>query len=287
MKQLIVNADDLGADEARNRGIFEAIEAGVVTSVSLLVNGPALDDALRRIRSMGSSRVSFGLHLNLSEGRPLSSDLRILAGPDGSFLGKAATHQLLTQDGDTALRKEVSRELSAQIKVLCDAGIDIQHIDGHQHVHVFPAARRSVVQRAESHGIPWIRIPEEAFPTDQRDEIPASLKEEALLFSKMARTARHELNGTGIRTTDHFRGLFLRGRLSLMTLEKALRALPSGLTELMVHPGRIPVVPLRSPFSTFSNRDRERELEGLLNQGFRQILEIENIDLTPFPETAS
>jgi predicted glycoside hydrolase/deacetylase ChbG (UPF0249 family) len=28
MKQLIVNADDLGADEARNRGIFEAIEAG-------------------------------------------------------------------------------------------------------------------------------------------------------------------------------------------------------------------------------------------------------------------
>ena len=282
-----MNADDLGADKARNRGIFEAIEAGVVTSVSLLANGPAFNDALRCIRSMGSTKVSFGLHLNLSEGKPLSSNFRILVGPDGCFLGKAATHRLLMRDGDTALRKEVNLELSAQIEVLRNAGIGIQHIDGHQHVHVFPVVRRTVVPQAEGHGIPWIRIPEETFPLDQREDIPASLKEEALLFSKMARTARHELNGTGIRTTDHFRGLFLRGRLSLMALEKALRFLPSGLTELMVHPGRIPVVPLRSPFSTFSNRDRERELEGLLNQGFRQILEIENIDLTPFPEIAS
>jgi predicted glycoside hydrolase/deacetylase ChbG (UPF0249 family) len=188
------------------------------------------------------------------------------------------------QDGDTALNKEVSRELSAQIEVLCNAGIGIQHIDGHQHVHVFPAVRRTVVQRAEGHGIPWMRIPEEAFPSDQSDEIPASLKEEAFLFSRMATTARHELNGTGIRTTDHFRGLYLRGRLSLLTLEKALRLLPSGLTELMVHPGRVPAAPLRSPFFTFSNRDREQELETLLNQEFRETLEIENIDLTSFPE---
>jgi D-alanine-D-alanine ligase-like ATP-grasp enzyme len=40
MRRLIVNADDLGADEARNEGIFEAIRAGVVTSASILPNGP-------------------------------------------------------------------------------------------------------------------------------------------------------------------------------------------------------------------------------------------------------
>jgi len=42
MKRLIVNADDLAADEARNAGIFEAIAQGRVTSVSLLPNGPAV-----------------------------------------------------------------------------------------------------------------------------------------------------------------------------------------------------------------------------------------------------
>ena len=44
MKSLIINADDLGADEPRNRGIFEAIEAGRVTSVSILVNGNGFED---------------------------------------------------------------------------------------------------------------------------------------------------------------------------------------------------------------------------------------------------
>ena len=57
MRRLIINADDLGADEARNEGIFEAIEAGVVTSASLLPNGPALGHALERIRSGGFERV--------------------------------------------------------------------------------------------------------------------------------------------------------------------------------------------------------------------------------------
>ena len=42
MKQLIINADDFGADEARNAGIIEAIQKGVATSASLLANGPAL-----------------------------------------------------------------------------------------------------------------------------------------------------------------------------------------------------------------------------------------------------
>ena len=50
MKSLIINADDMGADEARNRGIFEAIEAGRVTSVSVLANGDGFEDAMERWR---------------------------------------------------------------------------------------------------------------------------------------------------------------------------------------------------------------------------------------------
>ena len=95
MKRLIVNADDLGADEARNVGIFEAIREGRVTSASLFPNGPAFEDALHRIRSLGRTTVSFGVHINLSEGKPVSPDLRLLTGPDGSFPGKTSTHSLL------------------------------------------------------------------------------------------------------------------------------------------------------------------------------------------------
>jgi hypothetical protein len=47
----------------------------------------------------------------------------------------------------------------------------------------------------------------------------------------MAKAARAQLEGTGIRTTDHFRGLYLKGRLSLSSLTESLENLPEGLTE--------------------------------------------------------
>ena len=40
-RYLIVNADDLGADDGINRGIIEAHERGIVTSASLMVNMPS------------------------------------------------------------------------------------------------------------------------------------------------------------------------------------------------------------------------------------------------------
>ena len=90
-----MNADDLGAGESRNAGIFDAIEAGSVTSVSILPNGPALEDALRGIRALRLKNVSFGVHFNISEGKPIESAARCILGPDGCFRGKARTQSLL------------------------------------------------------------------------------------------------------------------------------------------------------------------------------------------------
>ena len=90
MKRLIVNADDLGAGEARNAGIFDAIEAGSVTSVSILPNGPALEDALRGIRALRQKNISVGVHFNISEGRPIESAAALPPGPRRMFSGKGA-----------------------------------------------------------------------------------------------------------------------------------------------------------------------------------------------------
>jgi predicted glycoside hydrolase/deacetylase ChbG (UPF0249 family) len=284
MKQLIVNADDLAADEARNAGIFEAIEQGRVTSVSLLPNGPALEDALHRIRSLGRRRVSVGVHINLSEGRPVSPDLRLLTGPDTFFLGKTSAQNLLMQSGDQALARQIAREMSAQVKVLLDCGIRIDHLDGHQHVHLFPAAIAAVVQIAAEHRIPWMRMPEEPPPQHADGSLSAEAMEEARRFSKIARTARQHLKGTGFSIPDHFRGLYVKGSLSLTVMTDLLQTLPEGLTELMVHPGRVPRVPVSGPFSGFSTPAREQELETLLHEDFSRALSDAGVTLTPFPE---
>jgi len=283
VKRLIINADDLGADEARNEGIFEAIGAGVVTSASILPNGPALEHALGKIRSGGFERVSLGVHLNLSEGRPLARDLSCLTGPDGNFRGKAAAHRLLMTARDVSLQADIAREVALQIERLLDAAIGITHVDGHQHVHVFPSALRTVADTAKGHGIRRMRIPDETVAPVHED-VRSDLLEEARRFAALGMEARKALAGTGIVSSDHFRGLTLKGRLDLEGLLKLIETLPDGTTELMVHPGRVPA---RDAFSAFSSGARERELEALLDPRFRLALGSAGVVLISFREIFS
>jgi len=284
MKRLIVNADDLGAGRARNQGILDAAAAGVVTSVSLLANGPALGHALERLADPGLGHLSCGLHFNLSEGSPLCHGLHRLTGPDGLFPGKAAAHALLARSGDADLEEEIVRELTAQVACLADAGLEIRHLDGHQHVHVFPAAVRPVAAAARAHGIPWIRLPWE--PSPPRTSCPPLLEAEGSLFCGMARAAVPVFAGEALGTTDAFRGIYLKNRLRLDTLEESLKDLDVGLTELMVHPGRTQPQDPHDPFAAFSTAERERELQVLLHPGFRSLMGRLGLQLTPFPGAA-
>jgi chitin disaccharide deacetylase len=70
MKQLIVNADDFGMAPGVNRAILEAHRTGIVTSTSLLANGAAFDEAAAAARA--TPTLAVGVHLNLTQGRPLS-----------------------------------------------------------------------------------------------------------------------------------------------------------------------------------------------------------------------
>lgn len=283
MKRLIVNADDCGADVARNRGIFEAIKKGVVTSVSILPNGPAFDDAMQRIKSLNNEEISLGVHINLSEGEPLSAGLQILVGPDGYFPGKLPAMKLFTNNNN-ALEREITIELDTQIRMMLDAGLPIRHLDSHHHIHVFPAAVKAVIRAAIKYKIPWIRIPEETKPSYSNLDISEDITAEAGLFSKYAAEARIRIKTTGIRTTDYFRGLYLKGRLSPLIMEELLLTLPDGLTEFMTHPGRDDKGRSSGPFSTFSTHDREQELETLVHPGLPSLLKKTGVTLTSFPE---
>jgi predicted glycoside hydrolase/deacetylase ChbG (UPF0249 family) len=70
--QLIINADDLGYSPHRDAAIFELFRMGKITSASLIVNGPTAATASERARLVG---LPIGLHLNLTEGEPLTSGL--------------------------------------------------------------------------------------------------------------------------------------------------------------------------------------------------------------------
>jgi predicted glycoside hydrolase/deacetylase ChbG (UPF0249 family) len=286
MKKLIVNADDVGADEARNAGIFMAIEASSVTSASLLPNGPALEDAIQRIQSLKQKNISWGIHLNLSEGKSLSGGFRHITDPDGNFLGKTAAQRLLVHRRDAALLREIRVELESQILFLKEKGIPISHLDGHQHVHVFPAVVTLAAEAAKAHGIPWFRIPEEPDGDDLKNLPDTAIAGEARFFSGHASAARPLLQAMGIFATDHFRGLHLKGHLPASDWAGFLESLPNGLTELMVHPGyALDEEAAGNPFSRFSTQDREKELAALIDGKFHAALATNSVDLVSFPES--
>ena len=68
---LIVNAEDLGGNVAINDASFALMEAGVVTSSTIIANGPAFEHAIAAIKQFPN--CSFGVHLNLTVFPPLTA----------------------------------------------------------------------------------------------------------------------------------------------------------------------------------------------------------------------
>src|SRR5678810_446119 len=85
-QRLIIHADDFGETEQITLGICEGIEAAVITSTSIMANMPATDFALVRAAAL-ADRASFGVHLNLCEGQPLTR-APSLTDSHGSFCSK-------------------------------------------------------------------------------------------------------------------------------------------------------------------------------------------------------
>src|SRR5262245_60514883 len=137
MKELIVNADDFGLTQQVNRGILDAHHDGIVTSTTLLANGGSFDEAVSMSRQ--APQLGVGVHLNLSEGNPVSRASEIPSLVDS----RGALHLTPGRLWAGIVKRKVSlsdveRELLAQVRKVIRAGISPTHLDGHKHVHVLP-----------------------------------------------------------------------------------------------------------------------------------------------------
>lgn len=136
MRRLIVNADDFGRSPGVNRGVVEAVDAGVVTSASLMVRWPAAEPAARLARDRRG--LSLGLHVDLAEWTFRDRQWR-------------ASYQVADPDDPVAARAELARQLGAFERLV---GRPPTHLDSHQHVHRGEAVRRSMVEVADRLGVP-------------------------------------------------------------------------------------------------------------------------------------
>ena len=129
--RLIINADDLGRTLEVNEAIFSLMDRGLVTSATLMANSPFVEEAIAKLSCF--PRCSFGIHLNVTEFSPLSSQPAF-----GSLLDQAGNFSLSRFRKAVLLRplrQAILNEWSAQVRKLRSYGLAISHIDSHHGVH--------------------------------------------------------------------------------------------------------------------------------------------------------
>ena len=222
----MVNADDFGLSPGVNRGIIEAHEAGSVTSTSLLANAPGFADAIARANR--APRLGVGLHANLTVGAPVAPRTAVhsLWDPHTEAfypLSRLVWRALAGQIDP----RHVAVECAAQLAWLASAGIAVTHIDSHRHVHILPGIWRAVVTVARQQGVRAVRVPREPGVTIKQ-----------LCLGAAWIVAASGDRGEDVRLVRQFRGLSLMDAPDYQQrLLELLDDLPSGATELMVHPG--------------------------------------------------
>ncbi len=222
--KFIINADDCGYSREVNDKIEECIKKGYISSTTIMANMPDVEQA-KVLYDRYRNTISFGVHLNLTEGTPTIYNQQLL----DENIYQIDDNGILKFNNDLGstnkiFKKEICdaifKELSAQIEIVMDLGIDFSHIDSHHHVHTRPFMLRILPRLQKKYHFDKIRR--------MRNHMPFSA-------SKIARQTWWYIlkcMTNDMKTTDYFTSF-----ISFMDATNGGYTTKDGTIELMVHPG--------------------------------------------------
>ena len=279
MKQLIVNADDFGLHPLINAGIIKGHQEGFITSTSLMPSAPCWQEAVRLAKE--NPRLGIGVHLTLVGSVPSvlpKEQVSSLLDDDGLFLPDYVAFAKRYYSG--AVKKaELEAELRAQLERALNCGVNITHIDSHQHTHVLPGINSLVLKLSNEYNIIRVRIPKEAylFTGGFQTSVGRLIGRSGLSFC--ADMAALRADSLGLRHPQHFYGMLAGGHLNAQLIANILRQLPEGVSEIMTHPG-LDSAALGKAFS-WQYHWRE-ELDAYLDAGNKALLKELGIEPVSF-----
>lgn len=155
--KLIVNADDFGLTDNVTYGILTAMERGIVTSTTMMVNTPGTQCAA--MISRVNPNLAVGLHINISLGNPLTECPSLTE--NGSFLKPA-----VIGNDDRYEETDLYQEMLAQYHRFIElTGRKPTHLDSHLYVHQkFPKVSRMMRKLADEMQLPVRDMETALFP---------------------------------------------------------------------------------------------------------------------------
>jgi predicted glycoside hydrolase/deacetylase ChbG (UPF0249 family) len=285
-KNLIVNADGFGFTTGINRGIEQAVERGIVTSISVNSNFDACEELPSFVARF--PQISVGVHVNPAVGRPVApaKDIPTLVNEHGEFHGNEFTRRLLTRKIDT---DELEHELSLQVVRIQGMGVVVSHLDSHQNRHLYPPFFFVFLRLLPKHGVPCMRTHAHLALAEDPDRRRHLVR----YFARHpSRALTHLASSTEMRYARR-RGAIMADRLmsTSHTGDKAdqekwvhlIRNVRDGWSEVYCHPAE-PDDEL-AKWATYVE-PRRREIEVLTSDRTRQEIERCGVTLRSFHDLA-
>ena len=237
MKNLIVNADDFGLHEEINKGIIKGYQEGFITSTSLMCSAPAFEHAVALAKE--NLGLGIGIHLTLVGSVPSvlpKEKISSLVDDKGLFPENYVAFAKMFYTGQVKM-VQLELELRAQIEKALATGLNITHVDSHQHTHVLPGMTGLVVKLCNEYKIKNIRIPQEGyfFSGGFAGGLGRKIGRAGLSFC--AFLASMQAKSAGLAYPENFFGMLAGGNLNETLVGNIITALPDGVSEIMTHPG--------------------------------------------------
>jgi chitin disaccharide deacetylase len=270
LRRLIVNADDFGLSHSVNQAVVRAHREGILTSASLMVNEAGFDEAIKLAKE--NPKLGIGLHLTLLHGHS--------ALPPGKISGLVNAQSEFSNNPiragmkyffDDDLREQLRVEIHAQFEKFSSAGLSLDHVNGHLHLHLHPVIFKILMQDSEKLGIRHFRLTRDCLHRSRKMSSGHLFYKfsHAVIYECLSRSAREPLHQKNIKHAQITFGLLQNGRVDEDYLLKLLPELPFGDFELYCHPS----------LDTFKH-----EFDGLISSRIREQIQKLGIQLIRYQD---
>lgn len=264
-KLLAVCADDFGLSQAVSAAIVQLAQTRRINAISCMTNGPYWKQSASTLKNLPTS-VGIGLHLNLTEGRPLSPELAGIW-PSLPSLPMLMARAHLGLIPVVAVSCEITAQWAAFVQ---DCGVQPMYVDGHQHVHQFPGIRRALLSAFDQLKVrPAVRNTAQLLG-------PGHVFKRWVIRHSGARQLQTQLQQRHLQHNTALLGAYDLKSTDYRALMQAwLTALPSTGGLLFCHPG----LPGASSAGDPIGAARQREFAYLAGEHFTQDLAAANVSL--------
>lgn len=246
MNKLIFHADDIGLSKNITRFILDTIDNGIISSVSIIINGFYSKEAAKEIQTR--EIIPF-LHLNLTEGQPISNKKLVTKhlcdlnhNFNNSFLSFNLKWFFSRKKIKLEIENSIKNEIIAQIKEfkLLFPNIEKIKIDGHEHIHMSPIIFKNIIAISEELQITEMRL--------SRENISHSLFYviypkyyfnviKVLILNFLSCIYLPKLKNRKIKYQKYFFGILFSGKMKKILIERIVKHNKNKNINILLHPG--------------------------------------------------